>query len=218
MSDAMKITHRFYPISILFAVSVMGNVFPGTSFAGGGCFGKADPNQLNQFGETPLLIAVSKGDVKAVQKLINAGAILNIPSQNGVTPLALATHRVSDSAQISQECRNRYQDILEMLNLAGISAPSADLKMDDTNSAVVHVSTSFGTQVSIRCLLVQSEAEQKEPHFETADVQNIAEQAQSVRGQEQKNTSSDSLGNRSEPFLLEEVVYPALGNSVRWWY
>ncbi|HMH43818.1 MAG TPA: ankyrin repeat domain-containing protein, partial [Pyrinomonadaceae bacterium] len=52
-----------------------------------------DPNGRDAQGRTPLLIAASQPDWKTAQRLINAGALVDLADKNGFTPLmAVAMH------------------------------------------------------------------------------------------------------------------------------
>src|SRR5260370_32925850 len=49
-----------------------------------------DPNGHDAQGRTPLLIAMSQQDWKIAQRLIGAGALVDLPDKNGLTPLMAA--------------------------------------------------------------------------------------------------------------------------------
>jgi ankyrin repeat protein len=49
-----------------------------------------DPNGRDAQGRTPLLIAASQPDWKTAQRLINAGALVDLADKNGFTPLMAA--------------------------------------------------------------------------------------------------------------------------------
>jgi ankyrin repeat protein len=57
----------------------------------------ADINQLTSEGETPLILAVKKGERLLVKRLILYGADVNKPGNNGELPLAIAKTQGNDS-------------------------------------------------------------------------------------------------------------------------
>ena len=72
---------------------------------------ETDINHVNNLGWTALMEAIILGDgsdtyIQIVQLLVNAGADVNIPDNNGVTPLAHAIDR-------------EYLDIIELLRRVG---------------------------------------------------------------------------------------------------
>jgi hypothetical protein len=50
----------------------------------------ADPNAQDSFGETPLYILVSEGDLNSIKVLLEYGVDVNISDKNGITPLMKA--------------------------------------------------------------------------------------------------------------------------------
>jgi ankyrin repeat protein len=50
----------------------------------------ADPNAQDSFGETPLYILVSEGDLNSIKTLLEYGVDVNISEKNGITPLMKA--------------------------------------------------------------------------------------------------------------------------------
>jgi hypothetical protein len=59
----------------------------------------ADPNALNEQHQTPLHLAISgDGDLEVIKLLVNAGAKLNIPNNEGITPVRLASIRGENKA------------------------------------------------------------------------------------------------------------------------
>ncbi|HTG53070.1 MAG TPA: ankyrin repeat domain-containing protein, partial [Candidatus Tectomicrobia bacterium] len=51
---------------------------------------RVDPNGRDGQGRTPLLIATSQQDWKTARRLLDAGAVVDLPDKNGFTPLMAA--------------------------------------------------------------------------------------------------------------------------------
>jgi len=60
----------------------------------------ANPNQENEFGITPLHIAVSSGDIKVIKALVESGADINLADKQGNTPLHHAVKAYKANAEV----------------------------------------------------------------------------------------------------------------------
>lgn len=71
----------------------------------------ADVNQINNIGNTALFYAVfySKNQTEIIEKLLKAGADINIQNKSGVSPLTLANSMAND--RVSKFLQN-YSDCL----------------------------------------------------------------------------------------------------------
>lgn len=71
----------------------------------------ADVNQINNIGNTALFYAVfySKNQTEIIEKLLKAGADINIQNKSGVSPLTLANSMAND--KVSKFLQN-YSDCL----------------------------------------------------------------------------------------------------------
>lgn len=71
----------------------------------------ADVNQINNIGNTALFYAVfySKNQTEIIEKLLKAGADINIQNKSGVSPLILANSMAND--KVSKFLQN-YSDCL----------------------------------------------------------------------------------------------------------
>lgn len=74
-------------------------------------------NRLNAHHETPLLVAVGANDIKQTKKLVRLHANVNLPDQNGWTPLHDAAQqgnipitRFLLASGANLEARNSYQE------------------------------------------------------------------------------------------------------------
>ena len=62
---------------------------------------KANINEQNKRGETPLMLAIARGDLDLVKQLLNRNAELNIKNKAGQSTLAWAREALADSKQIA---------------------------------------------------------------------------------------------------------------------
>lgn len=97
------------------------------------------PNLSAQTHMTPLQQAVLSGDRAAVQKLIRSGANVDAANRYGVTPLLLAVQR-------------GHADLIDVLLKAGASVRTADAKLPDGQTLLMHASRT-GNVASMRALI-----------------------------------------------------------------
>ena len=88
---------------------------------------------------TPLLQAVLSGERVAVQRVIASGADVNAANRYGVTPLLLAAQRGRD-------------DLIELLLKAGGSVKTADAKLPEGQTLLMHAART-GQVASVKALL-----------------------------------------------------------------
>lgn len=86
---------------------------------------------VTTFDATPLCVAISKGDIDLVKKLVEYGADINDKIQRGITPLMMAT---------------RYQNV-EMVKFLLSKGAKLDVKDDNGKTALDHAKSINATEI-----------------------------------------------------------------------
>lgn len=96
-----------------------------------------DVNRPNDFGETPLMMAVKRNNRKMMEYLLKNGANPNISDNLGVTPLMIATFNSQlynmavlhfFNAQLGATCSSYELDVFDIANITKISNTMEVLK------------------------------------------------------------------------------------------
>jgi ankyrin repeat protein len=107
---------------------------------------------LLDIGTTPLLRAARGADVPAIERLVTAGALVDLPQRDGITPLMAAV----GAAASSIDTRGKFRTALEALETADalLAAGAAIDQTDARGRTALHYAAAAG-YTDVALLLVE---------------------------------------------------------------
>ncbi|KAH9502358.1 hypothetical protein Btru_073531 [Bulinus truncatus] len=106
---------------------------------------RADPNRQDILGNTPLHLAVCRGDSKIVKLLIGCGANIHLKDNVNRTPLCIVKSRLStlrkDKSISTDKLIAECQMISSILRAHATRFPSSEVPVDELCSMMENVST-----------------------------------------------------------------------------